>query len=470
MSAFFQIKAHCPFIGISQAAVGQWEQALLPLAGIAFGKRWGKWKAFQTSLLTCGHSKYKINQHFFFMTSLRLKFRPSVSRGREGTVFLQVVRHRVVRSFSTGCHIYPDEWDEASASVRIVGTRERKAQLQKVSCKVRWMLGRIAAVMAEREAAAVEYSADDIVAECHCLPQCHTWFGFIRSLIAEKEGAGRWGTAKTYRDALSSFACFRGGEDIVMDDLDEGHMGRYEEWLKGRGLKRNSSSCYLRTLRTLYRKAVGRGLVANKDIFRGVFTGFAKTSKRAITVESVRAVRSLRLAEGSPLAFARDMFLLSLYLQGISFVDLAYLRKSDIRCGRLLYDRKKTRQSIAVGWEPAMQAIVDRYASLTSGSPYLLPIITRQDGTERRQYERAEHNVNRNLKKVGVMAGIGIPLTTYVARHTWASTMRDMGCDLSVVSAGLGHENLRTTQIYLSTIDTATVEKANRKLLDRILG
>ena len=153
----------------------------------------------------------------------------------------------------------------------------------------------------------------------------------------------------------------------------------------------------------------------------------------------------------------------------MAFVDMAYLRKTDIRSGQLQYVRKKTRQTLTVGWERAMQDIVDRYSALTRNTPYLLPIITRQDGTERRQYERMEHNVNRNLKKIGEMAGLHIPLTTYVARHTWASSMRDMGNDISIISRGLGHENIKTTQIYLSTIDTATVMKANKRMIDMIL-
>ena len=116
-----------------------------------------------------------------------------------------------------------------------------------------------------------------------------------------------------------------------------------------------------------------------------------------------------------------------------------------------------------------MQEIVDTYAHLTVGSPYLLPIIMKQDGTERRQYERAEHRMNRNLKKIGEMVGLQVPLTTYCARHTWASAMRDLGTDLTIVSKGLGHESLKTTQIYLSTIDTEGVVKANRKMISQIL-
>lgn len=404
------------------------------------------------------------------MTSFKLKFRPSTVSGKEGTLFFQLIHRRISRAIYTDCHIRPDEWDGMASFVRIVGTPARQSQLGLVVSRVRWFARQLAAIVAEKEAVGLPYTADDVVSAFHSLPPCQTWFGFIRTVAAQKAQAGRWGTVKTYRDALNSFSSFRRGEDLPLDALDGELISRYESWLKGRGLKLNSSSCYLRTLRTLYRKAVELGLTPDRDIFRHVFTGFARTSKRAIPLESVRSIRLLPLPSGSFLAFARDLFLLSIYLQGMSFVDLAYLRKTDIRSGQLQYSRRKTRQTLSIGWEPSMQAIVDAYARHTVGSPYLLPIITRQDGTERRQYERVEHHVNRCLKKIGGMVGLHIPLTTYVARHTWASTMRDLGYDLSIVSTGLGHESLKTTQIYLSTIDTAAVCRANRKMIGAIVG
>ena len=403
------------------------------------------------------------------MASFKLKFRPSTLPEQEGTLYFQVIHRRTVRMIHTGFHIRQDEWNDTTSSIRIAGTPERQNFLRLTASKIKWYTNQLTAIITEMETKRVEYGTEDIVSAYKQLPTCPTWFGFILDMADRKAKVGRPGTAKTYRDALSSFARFRQGTDIALDELNAEMMTLYEAWMKSRGLKRNSSSCYLRTLRTLYRKAVEMGLTADKGIFRHVFTGFAKTSKRAIPLESIRAIRLLRLPEGSPLTFARDMFILSIYLQGISFVDLAYLRKSDIRNGILQYDRKKTRQSLNIGWEPSMQAIVETYAHLTTESPYLLPIITHADGTERRQYEKAEHNINRNLKKIGRMAGLRIPLTTYVARHTWATTMRDMGYDLSIVSTGLGHDSLKTTQIYLSSIDTTTVMKANKKMIDKIL-
>lgn len=403
------------------------------------------------------------------MASVKIKFRPSSVDGREGSVYFKVIHRRASRIIGTGCHLRAEEWDETASAVRMDGAEDRRARLELVAYKLRWGYRQLTGIIAAKEAAMDDYTVDDIVAEYAGLPPCQTWFGFIRAMADKKARAKRAGTAKTYRDALASFACFRGGEDMAVDALDGEVIARYEAWLKHKGLKRNSSSCYLRTLKTLYRKAVDTGLACGGDIFSRVYTGFAATTKRAIPLEQVRAIRRLRLAGGSPLAFARDVFMLSLYLQGMAFVDMAYLRKTDIRSGQLQYVRKKTRQTLTVGWERAMQDIVDRYSALTRNTPYLLPIITRQDGTERRQYERMEHNVNRNLKKIGEMAGLHIPLTTYVARHTWASSMRDMGNDISIISRGLGHENIKTTQIYLSTIDTATVMKANRRMIDRIL-
>ena len=402
------------------------------------------------------------------MASFKLKFRPSTAEGKPGTMYFQVTHRRSTRAVYTDYRVMPEEWDGRTSFIRIVGTPERQAELQLIVSKIRWDCKRLAAFITEREQAMLEYTADDIVSAFRLLPPCQTWFSFIHGMTAKKLRVGRLGTAKTYRDALSSFSQFRDGEDMTVDALDAELMNQYEAWLKGRGVKRNSSSCYLRTLRTLYRKAVEAGLTTDKNIFRHVFTGFAKTAKRAIPLSSLRAIRLLRLPEDSAVAFARDLFMLSVYLQGISFVDLAYLKKDDIRNGQLHYSRKKTGQELAVSWEPAMQDIVDNYAHLTKDSPYLLPIITKADGTERRQYERMEHKVNYYLKKIGAMAGLRTSLTTYTGRHTWASAMRDMGTSLSVISKGLGHESLKTTQIYLSSIDMEGVVKANRKMIGKI--
>ena len=384
-------------------------------------------------------------------------------------MYFQIIHKRVARTVFTDCRVFTSEWDSVSSSVITVGTDERKTYLEMVASKLKWSMERFTKIIAGREKGMADYSVDDIVSEYNRQPECPTLFNFIRSMITKKTAAKRDGTAKTYRDSLASFSSFRNGKDITFDDLNEDIINQYEAWMKNKGLKRNSSSCYLRTFKTLYLKAVELELTEDRDIFRHVFTGFATTTKRAISIDAIKAIRKLNLENNPALAFARDMFMLSLYLQGMAFVDIAYLKKSDIRNGQLQYSRKKSGQTLTISWEKPMQEIVDAYSHLTKDTPYLLPIITKQDGTERKQYERMEHNVNRNLKNIGEMAGLHIPLTTYVARHSWASIMRDMGNDITVVGKGLGHSDIKTTQIYLSTIDNSTVMKANKRFLGRIL-
>lgn len=402
------------------------------------------------------------------MTSVKIMFRPSTVEGKEGTLYFRVIHERVARTVFTDCHVFRDEWDDVSSSVIIAGTKERKAYLELTASKLKSDQERLDRIIAEKEALRVKFTADDVVTEYRKRPESMTFSTFIRSMAERKMAARRYGTAKTYRDALASFSSFRNGEDIAFDALDKEIICQYEAWMKDKGLKLNTLSCYLRTLKTLYLKAVDMGLTEDNDVFSRVFTGFATTAKRAITIEAIKKILKLRLKEGSALAFARDIFMLSFYLQGISFVDMAYLKKTDIRNGVLQYSRKKTGQAITISWEREMQEIVDAYSHLAKDTPYLLPIIRKQDGTEREQYEKTEHNVNRNLKKIGEMAGLHIPLTTYVSRHSWASIMRDMGNDISVISRGLGHEDIKTTQIYLSAIDNSTVMKANKRLIGRI--
>ncbi len=404
------------------------------------------------------------------MATIKLKFRPSVIEGKEGTLIYQVTHQRVVRCILTDYHILASEWNARRFTILVRGTAQRQSYLHVILSKVRWEKRQLLSIILEKERLGVEYTADDVVESFTLLPACQTVFRFIGEQEKMKRRLGRVGTAKTYRDVLHSFFHFRNGEDIVLNTLSWEIIDSYEAWLKTRGLKRNSTSCYLRTFRTLYRKAVEKGLTEDNKVFRHAYTGFAKTTKRAISLSNVKALRQLMLPYGSMEAFTRDLFLLSFYLRGMSFIDIAYLKKTDLQNGTLRYIRRKTGQPLTIKWELPMREIVEAYAHLTVKTPYLLPIITKVDGTERKQYVTMEQRVNRNLKSIARRLGFTMPLTTYVARHTWASTARDMGCPLSVISEGMGHDSLRTTQIYLSTIDTDSVDRINGQIISKLLG
>lgn len=164
------------------------------------------------------------------------------------------------------------------------------------------------------------------------------------------------------------------------------------------------------------------------------------------------------------MAFARDMFLFSFYTRGMSFIDIAYLQKKDLQNNILTYRRKKTGQKLQIHWELCMQQIVNLHPA-DNNSQFLMSINNDPQKDHRRQYQNALIRINRNLKKLGEDIGLELPLTMYVARHSWATTARSEGVPISVISEGMGHDNEKTTQIYLASLEHSVVDKANRKIL-----
>lgn len=268
-------------------------------------------------------------------------------------------------------------------------------------------------------------------------------------------------TAETYATTLRSFMRFRQGRDCLLTDLTSELVQCYEAWLYASGVVPNTASFYLKRLRAVYNKAVAQGLVVQQYPFTQVYTSKAKTVKRAISKNLLRKIATLDLSDNSSMSFARDLFLFSYYTRGMSFIDMAYLRKTDLRDGVLTYCRHKTGQILSIRWEPCMQQLLDR---LGTGGDYLLPII-RSAETARHDYQRAQQRVNYALHRLSEEYGIVPALTMYVARHTWATRARDLGTPLPVISSSLGHESLATTQLYLGSIDTATIDQANLKIL-----
>ena len=292
----------------------------------------------------------------------------------------------------------------------------------------------------------------------------HSLFLFMGNVIANMNVLGKTRTSETYATTLRSFKRFREEVDLALCDLDSEMIMAYEAYLRNNGVSLNSSSFYMRNLRAMYNRAVEKGMTPQRFPFKHVYTGVDKTVKRAVPLKAIRQIKEMDLSMNPSFDYARDMFLFSFYTRGMSFVDMAYLRKKDLHNGILSYRRRKTGQQLFVKWERCMQEIVDKYD--TSQSPYLLPIIIPQsDKDQRKQYIYAAHNINRSLKIIGQQLRLSVPLTLYVARHSWASIARSKNVPLSVISEGMGHDSEATTRIYLASLDTVAIDKANSLIL-----
>ncbi len=293
---------------------------------------------------------------------------------------------------------------------------------------------------------------------------------FFEEQITLLKLSNKLGTARNYSCTLSSFSSFLGGKDIPFRSLTPELAVRYENWLQSKNVVRNTSSFYMRILRSVYNKAVSKHLVKQSFPFKNVYTGVDKTRKRAITEQHILDLCKLSLPILSPLALARDLFLFSYSTRGMAFVDMAFLCKKDVRDGYICYIRKKTGQQLTIRIEPYIQNIINRYAKQTSHSQYLLPILTSENPvTAFTQYQTALRYYNKLLRRISKMLGFDIALSSYTARHSWATAARNHNIPISVISAGMGHTTEKTTQIYLDSLENTVIDQANQSILSILI-
>ncbi len=400
------------------------------------------------------------------MASVKVKFRPSTIPEKEGSIYYQIIHEREVKHIQTEYHIFAHEWIPKRSVISWDGTTARATLITSIRERVRWDVERINRIITLLDRKGLNYTVEDVISGFKNYEKECSLFNFMEKIIIRLKHSGKIRTAETYISTLNSFKTFRQGEDIMLDALTSELLEDYQLFLQRRGAIPNTTSFYMRILRAAYQRAVDDELIEQRNPFRRVYTGVDKTVKRALPLSVIKSIRSLDLCLSPPLDFARDMFLMSFYLRGMSFIDMAFLRKGDLKNGQIIYRRRKTNQLLTIAWTKEMQFLVDKYPE--NKTEYLLPIITSETGNEHSRYRAVGYNINRSLKKIAEKVGITIPLTMYCARHSWASAAKSKGIPLSVISEGMGHDSETTTQIYLASLDTSAVDQANSIILDSL--
>ena len=397
------------------------------------------------------------------MTSVKVKFRTSTLVDGKGTVYYQVIHERKIRQILTDYHLYASEWDNTRSNVVIKVNDERGLVVGSIGDRIRMDLKRIGRIIGHLDKKGLAFTADDIVNVYHRYSTEYTLFSFMEGIIGTLRTNGKVRTSETYQSTLNSFKAFRRNEDILIDSIDSEVMEAYEAWQKERGNSQNTVSFYNRIIRAVYNRALENDIIENQYPFRHVYTGIDKTVKRALPLTVIKKIKALDLSLLPTLDYARDIFILSFMLRGMSFIDMAYLRKRDLSDGYVKYRRRKTGQQLVIAWTREMQMILDKYPE--NKGIYLLPIITETGQDEHRVYKHTCDKINHNLKKIAGIVGIAAPLSLYVARHSWASIAKSEGVPGSLISEGLGHDSESTTKIYLDSLRTNRIDRVNSMLI-----
>lgn len=293
--------------------------------------------------------------------------------------------------------------------------------------------------------------------------------------IKRLETLGKINSATKHKYALHLISRYK-PSSIALEAIDTDYLKGLELFLRQRGNSDNSIATRFAIFKAIYNKAIREGKInAKQNPFNLYQVGslWAKTRKRAITKKDVQRLAELDLERGSRLSyrvFARDIFLFSYYTAGMNFTDIATLRYCDVVNGRLSYSRNKTQKLLSFRLMPKALEIIEKYSrSEHSSDDYIFPILDKREHITPQQIFNRTHKVlrkvNRELKVLGELIGLQIPLTTYVARHTYATVLKRSGVNIAIISESLGHSDLSTTQIYLDSFENSQIDEAMKHLL-----
>ncbi len=404
------------------------------------------------------------------MVKIKVKFRSSSIAGKPGAVYYQLCHAGRVKLVSAHLHLLSEHWDVVCESMVSSNSDEKmELTLSEARAQIKADLFRLRHVIHQLDSCGLKYRIDDVVTRYYrtCTPV--SVLDFIKQQVNDCKLDNLLGTARNYERTLSSFREFLDGREISFAMLTERLVKEYEKWMFHRGLTRNSTSFYIRNLRSLYNKAIKLQIVPPSAPFGDVYTGIDRTRKRAVDEATILRLLQLDLDYSKALSLSRDLFLFSYCTRGMAFVDVAFLRKSDVVGGVITYMRRKTGQQLTVRIEPCIERIICRYRSDTVFSPDVFPVLTGADPQDAyKQYQIALNYHNRKLKRISEVMGGNINLCSYTARHTWATTARKRNVPLAVISEGMGHTNERTTRIYLASFDNSVIDKANELVVGQL--
>ena len=381
-------------------------------------------------------------------------YKSKTLKNGENPLMLQVSKNGKRQYKSLGVSIHPKFWD--SKKNRIKQNCPNKEIIQKIiNDKLAEIQNRVLELNAEKK----EYTTTTLLNNDNNKFELKTVVTFYKELIEEFAADNKCGNRLIYKSSYNSLLKFTKGKlDIPFCEIDIDWLKKYEKWM--------------RTLRSAYNKAIQAKCARKSDY---PFDDYkinkfdTSTQKRAIAkTEVLKFTQEVPdLGKRQYIQLSKDIFVFSYLCGGINFTDIANLTNANIIDGRLQYIRQKTHKKIKIGIPDEAMSIIKKYVSESKG--YLFPILDKQKHKTPMQKRNRIHKilvkVNRNLKILAAQLGVEANITTYVARHSFASVLKKSGVSIALISEALGHSDLGTTQVYLDSFDDEQIDEAMKNLL-----
>ena len=388
----------------------------------------------------------------------------------EHPVMLRLIKDRKPKYISVGFSTTKDLWNESEGEPKKKHPlyKEAKILIQKKKLEA-------SKLIMDLESEEKNLSSEEIRGKLKRSRKGNlTLFKFFDVTIDRLKAAGNIKTALVYKDTKNNIEQFTRGKDKHFSEIDVSFLAQFEENLKAADKGSNTIYIYLRTLRALINKAIKEDVCPEKYYAFKKFTlskySRIKTAKRAITKDEIKKIESVKLSKHPELIDARNIFLFSYYCRGMNFTDMALLQWHDIKGDRLNYIRQKTKERFSIQLLEPAQKIIDYYKAKKkyNKANYVFPILNENHVTPVAIYNRKVKmlkKINQDLKKLGSLSKIDAVLTTYVARHSFATILKRQGINTSMISEMLGHDSEKTTQVYLDSFENKVLDEISKALL-----
>ena len=304
-------------------------------------------------------------------------------------------------------------------------------------------------------------------------------FTAFKKHIKELEKAGQIGTASSYTSAQTSFKAFYKKNTLPFTAITPKLLQEYEVHMRTEKRSVNTVSIYIRCTRRLYNLAIKNGDVKREfypfgDHESGLYeVPGATNTKRALSKQDVKKIVNYKALEGSPEQFYRDIWVFSYLSNGTNLADIFRLKYKNIDWDTIVFVRHKTAHNrktvpILVEKMPELEEIIERWGSKPAlPDTYVFNVLTSglTPAVERAKIQGATKTLNKYIGRIAGQVGINGKVTSYTARHSFATVLKLEGENIAYISEALGHSNLKTTENYLKSFDRATRKKAAKKLL-----
>ncbi|WP_294592170.1 site-specific integrase [uncultured Rikenella sp.] len=400
------------------------------------------------------------------MTTVELvcyKYKPL--KNGELPLKIRITKDRKIRYVNLGVSTKPEHWDFSKNQPK--SNCPNREQLERLIAN---KIGEVKAQIVELKADRKEFTATSLVQKINNRDKSVSVRELFQAHLKYLAEMNRTGYMLSIRQTFNSLSAFSSSLDIPFSDIDVAWLRRYETWLRKQGKSENTIGIRFRNLRMIYNLAIEKGIV-KKEYYPFASYKVSKlhkaTAKRAIPKEAIRAIIHYPVKDKDFYTrLAVSLFSFSYFMGGINFVDMAYLSSKNIVGGRLIYTRRKTGKLINLPLSSEALSALEAWKH--TGSNYLFPILSSVHKTEQMRLNRLHKvitKVNNALKQLGEHLQLPVKLTTYVARHSFATVLKREGVSTSIICESLGHSSEKTTQIYLDSFENTQIDEAMKHLL-----